>query len=354
LKEEPTVSTQEEPLSTEVAALNTIMKAGEPDDNAKSDAINGDHTPAADISSEDVAMDIENTLPTGQASEQSEHDTKGKDSGLVPLSEATGNSDDESSGDAMENVEENKFQERDSEDADAAEETKDGIVKKDKNAGWKAMLQKEAEKIKKMKARKNGKGLVETEADEEEEEEIAGLEDFGFSFKKKKIDDDEEDDIDADKLTEEDLKHVVDDVSEDEGDEEAGEAARKELEQKEEKEHHKEIMRRMRDGYDGRRGGIAGGGVGARGMHRFDQLVAADNREDAKRLGLLNDDELDSDDDGEIGDGDKNDDELDDENALLDKMLKDRFLHRRSNDDVEEKFSDDDEEDENVSNGKFG
>ena len=36
---------------------------------------------------------------------------------------------------------------------------------------------------------------------------------------------------------------------------------------------------------------VLGGGVGARGMHRFDQFVAAD----AKRLGLLNKDELDSD-----------------------------------------------------------
>jgi hypothetical protein len=215
---------------------------------------------------------------------------------------------------------------------------------KDKNSGWRAMLQKEAEKLKKLKARKNGKDLVEAEADEEEEEEVAGLEDFGFSFGKKKKDDDEAEDADADKLTEEDLKHVVDDVSDDEGDEEAGEAARKELEQKEEKERHKEIIRRMREGYDGRRGGIAGGGAGARGMHRFDQLVAADNREDAKRLGLLNDDELDSDDEGN-GDG-KGGDEEEDEAALLDKMLKDRFLHRSSVEELEENFSSDDEEEE--------
>lgn len=215
---------------------------------------------------------------------------------------------------------------------------------KDKNSGWRAMLQKEAEKLKKLKARKNGKDLVEAEADEEEEEEVAGLEDFGFSFGKKKKDDDEAEDADADKLTEEDLKHVVDDVSDDEGDEEAGEAARKELEQKEEKERHKEIIRRMREGYDGRRGGIAGGGAGARGMHRFDQLVAADNREDAKRLGLLNDDELDSDDEGN-GDG-KGDDEEEDEAALLDKMLKDRFLHRSSVEELEENFSSDEEEEE--------
>ncbi len=215
---------------------------------------------------------------------------------------------------------------------------------KDRNSGWKAMLQKEAEKLKKQKARKNGNGLVEAEADEEEEEEVAGLEDFGFSLGNKKKDDGEGEDADADKLTEEDLKHVVDDVSDDEGDEEAGEAARKELQQKEEKERHKEIIRRMREGYDGRRGGIAGGGAGARGMHRFDQLVAADNREDAKRLGLLNDDELDSDDEGN-GAG-KGDDEEEDETALLDKMLKDRFLHRSSVEELEENFSSDDEEEE--------
>ena len=78
-----------------------------------------------------------------------------------------------------------------------------------------------------------------------------------------------------------DLEHVVDELSDGEGDEEAGEIARKRLAQAEEKERHAELMRRMRDGYDGRRGGIASGT--ARGNHRFDQLVATDNREDAKR-----------------------------------------------------------------------
>ena len=144
-----------------------------------------------------------------------------------------------------------------------------------------------------------------------------GLEDFGFAVSKKKDDDD--DDVDAD-VDEDDLDHVVDDLSDGEGDEEAGDVARKRLEQAEEKERHKEIMRRMREGYDGRRGGIASGVGGARGMHRFDQLVAADNRDDAKRLGLLNDDELNSDDENE-GDGEskveKKDEEEDDEAALL-------------------------------------
>jgi len=48
---------------------------------------------------------------------------------------------------------------------------------------------------------------------------------------------------------------------------------RKQPEAKEEKGCHKEIMRRMREGYAGWRGGIASGIGGAGGMHRFDELV---------------------------------------------------------------------------------
>ena len=220
--------------------------------------------------------------------------------------------------------------------------------KKPRNAGWQAMLQREAEKLRKQKKRKNAGGLLEEEAEEEEEEEVAGLEDFGFSVKKKDKDGDEEDNANLE-LDEDDLKHVVDDVSDDEGDEDAGRKARQRQQEREEKERHKEMLRRMREGYDGRRGGIAGG-AGARGLHRFDQLVAADNREDAKRLGLLNDDELDSDNEEEKS-GDK--DEEEDETALLDKMLKDRFLHR-SDVDVEENFDSDDEEENPAAETEIG
>lgn len=187
--------------------------------------------------------------------------------------------------------------------------------KKPKNSAWQAILLKEKAALAKEKRRqrKNG-GLIEAEAEEEEEEEgIVGLEDFGFAVSKKKDDDDDDDgDVDQD-----DLDHVVDDVSDGEGDEEAGEVARKRLEQAEEKERHKEIIRRMREGHDGRRGGIASGVGGARGTLRFDQLVAADNRGDAKRLGLLNDDELNSDDEQNENMESTKDDEEEDEAALL-------------------------------------
>ena len=210
--------------------------------------------------------------------------------------------------------------------------------KKAKNAAWQAMLKKEAEMLKRQK--KRGNGLVEAEADEEEDEEgVAGLEDFGFAVNDKKKGDEEEEEPDG--IDEDDLENVVDDLSDNEGDEEAGEHARRDMAAREEKERHKDMMRRMREGYDGRRGGVAGGGS-ARGNLRFDQLVAADNRDDARRLGLLNDDELDSDNEGgkEKKEGD---DEIEDETALLDQMLKDRFLQRDREAELEENFSDDED-----------
>jgi len=353
--EAATVPAENESPVLDANSADAETQEVEMDGGATESAVVADQKEADQPNQDDVTKLGDETIAPSDDSEPPVEDsnaTKPVSDPDTPTLAADQNDEDHAStNDAVEDVEENEFA-GDSPDAefgdeDVAEENKGP---KDKNAGWKAMLQKEAEKLKKQKARKNGKGLVEAEADEEEEEEVAGLEDFGFSVANKKKDDDDAEEADADKLTEEDLKHVVDDLSDDEGDEEAGEAARKELEQKEEKERHKEIIRRMRDGYDGRRGGIAGAGVGARGMHRFDQLVAADNREDAKRLGLLNDDELDSDNEAAKGDG-NGDDEEDDENALLDKMLKDRFLHRSSLDEVEENFSSDEEEEEEVTEG---
>ena len=219
--------------------------------------------------------------------------------------------------------------------------------KKPKNSAWQAMLKKEAEMLKKQKGKKSN-GMLEMEADEEEDEEgVMGLEDFGFAAPDKKKDDDDEGD---DQLDADDLENVVDELSDNEGDEEAGEAARRAAAAREEKERHKEIMRRMREGYDGRRGGVAGGS--ARGNLRFDQLVAADNREDAKRLGLLNEDEFDSDNEGGEGGKKEGDDEIEDETALLDQMLKDRFLQRDKEEELEENFSDDEEEEDPEGDGE--
>jgi len=221
------------------------------------------------------------------------------------------------------------------------------VERRPKNAAWKALLKKEKEIVKKQKANRKNGGLVDAEAEEEEDEEgVVGLEDFGFTVKSKDKADDDDDQNDM-AAEEEEMDAIVDEVSDNEGDEEAGEAARKTLAAQEEKLRHKEIMRRMREGYDGRRGGIAGSlGGGARGNHRFDQLVAADNKDDARRLGLLNDDEFDSDDENARGDGDgAGDGEIEDETILLDKVLKDRFLNKPQV--AAENFSDEDENSEN-------
>lgn len=211
--------------------------------------------------------------------------------------------------------------------------------KKDRAEGWKAVLQREAKTIRKKKKmyKASISALIEEEAEEEEEDvAVVGLEDFGFGVRSKKTVDDEEE-----LASEEgDLDGIVDELSDDEGDEEEGARARKMLQEREEKQLHKDLLRRMRDGYDGRRGGIASGG--ARGVHRFEELVAADDRNEARRLGLLNDDELDSDE--EFSGNSVDHEEDDDEAVLIDKMLKDRFLHRT---DEERLFSDSGTEEEN-------
>lgn len=257
----------------------------------------------------------------------------------------------------VDNEEETEFDESlKTESKEVREEIEEHNVKekKPRNAAWKALLQKESQMIKRQKADRGGGALVELEAEEEEEEEgVTGLEDFGFTLNTKKDGDDDDDDI-RNNANEDDFENIVDDISDNEGDEEAGEVGRKALAAQEETNRHKEMMRRMREGYDGRRGGIAGGGGGARGNHRFDQLVAADNRDDARRLGLLNDDELDSDDEN-AGVRETGDNEVEDESTLLDKVLKDRFLNRPQLPD--ENFSDADEDsthEEEAGNGKNG
>jgi len=210
-----------------------------------------------------------------------------------------------------------------------------------RNSAWKAMLEKEKQALKKQKAMRAKGQAVDDEAEEEEEEEgVAGLEDFGFTVKSKTKGDDEEEN-ENDDGDDEDFENIVDDISDNEGDEDAGERGRQALQQKEEKMRHKEVLRRIREGYDGKRGGVAGG-TSARGNIRFDELVAADNKDDAKRLGLLNDDELDSED--EIGQGD-GDEEVEDEQVLLDRMLKERHVNGVSV--PQENFSDSEDESDN-------
>ena len=166
--------------------------------------------------------------------------------------------------------------------------------KKDRAAGYRAMLEAERAAARRQRRAKR-LGIFEMEAEEESEDETAkGLGDFGFGVSSNKEKDaDEEHERGADVITEEDLKGIVDTVSDDEGDDEAVEARRKAEMEKRDVKETMEVMRRLRDGYADARSGR----MNVRGNLRFDQLTADTKtwREEMKRLGLSTGDGDDSD-----------------------------------------------------------
>jgi hypothetical protein len=78
------------------------------------------------------------------------------------------------------------------------------------------------------------------------------------------------------------------------------------------------------------------------GAHRLKELVAADERDEARRLGLLNEDEHESDEDFSVDNAGHEEDE--DEAILIYKMVKVQFLHQANE---ERLFCDDNSEVEN-------
>lgn len=339
-------------MAREIAAADAVME-----ENMELDEGEGDKEESMVNDFTQTGQELQDALETKDGEAENENVTTNADMDHVeesmvddltqtvePSSSVVDDNNSEANPESEQDPSSDKGTEEEDEEGEAEAELEDDLVeakpKKDRNAAWKAMLEKEKAMLKKQKGNKSG--LVEAEAEEEEDEEgVAGLEDFGFTVDSKKKSEDEENE--EDNPDDDDFENIVDDVSDNEGDEEAGEAARKALALREEKLRHKEIIRRMRDGYDGRRGGIAGGS-GARGNIRFDELVAADNKEAAKRLGLANDDEFDSDDDAQAAKG-ESDNEIEDEAALVDKMLKDRYLNRTEI--PAEDFTDSEDEEEN-------
>eukprot|EP00968_Pinguiococcus_pyrenoidosus_P025764 scaffold6941_cov214-Pinguiococcus_pyrenoidosus.AAC.7 len=158
-------------------------------------------------------------------------------------------------------------------------------------------------------------------------------------------DSDDENERNADIVTEEDLKHIVDEVSDNEGDESLAEIARREDLARKEKEELGEVVRKMREGYtDGR-----SNRSNVRGAMKFEQLTAAskESREEAKRLGLHLSDEEDSDNEDSSKQKELDIEELD-EVQLADLLVKDmrtRFQGGRRNEEFDELFGESDDED---------
>lgn len=262
--------------------------------------------------------------------------------------------DDEDDGNEADSEQDNAKDDHDDadmDDADAAEAK--AQRNKDKAAGFRRLLEAEAQQSRQRKRlNKSGGGdFMELEAEEDEEEDalkIAGLGDFGFGVPQAKTQESKEAEEEkrALNLREDDLEGIVDELSDDERAQERDldEIFRKEQEDQDQ-ERVKEVMRNVKEGFGrNRRAFSAGLGLGseARGRFNLNELVAADGSKlEAARLGLLESDEELSDGDtkskkkkkkhgeGEEGEEDEEDEEEDeDEEAEMERMLRERYQNQ--------------------------
>ncbi|KDO24255.1 hypothetical protein SPRG_20872 [Saprolegnia parasitica CBS 223.65] len=195
---------------------------------------------------------------------------------------------------------------------------------KDKAAQFRAMLAAEDANTKQRKRLgQKTSGLVESEAEEEAEDDvlqIGGLGDFGFGVPVASTEADKEREEEAKALTlrEDDLEHIVDELSDDEKDKDADEAFRDDMAARD-RDQISEVMRNVREGF-GRNRRIFSTGLSngeARGRFHLNDLVAADgSKQEAARLGLLESDE------------EANENEAEDEEERMERELRDRFLHQ--------------------------
>ncbi|CAI5720977.1 unnamed protein product [Hyaloperonospora brassicae] len=216
----------------------------------------------------------------------------------------------------------------------------------DKAAGYRSLLRAEALQNRKRKRLVSSRGntFVESEAEEDDEEDvlrIGGLGDFGFGVPQSKTQESKEaeEERHALVLREDDLDHIVDNLSDDEKAQEQDleEMFRREREELD-RQQVKEVMRNVKEGFGRNRRAFSGlpSGSGARGRFNLDELVAADgSRFEAARLGLLgSDEELSEDEDDKTkkktqahGSGEEEEEEIDEE-ADMERMLRERFLNQ--------------------------
>ncbi|KAG6969002.1 hypothetical protein JG688_00005519 [Phytophthora aleatoria] len=243
-----------------------------------------------------------------------------------------GDDADEEMEDATEAVEATNDAEMNTEEAKPAKFS----TPKDKAAAYRKMLLAEALQTRKRKRLiKGGDKFVESEAEEDEEEDvlkIGGLGDFGFGVPQAKTQESKEaeEERNALKLREDDLDHIVDDLSDEERaqEQDLDEMFRREQEDQD-RQQVKEVMRNVKEGFGRNRRAFSGlhSGSGARGRFNLDELVAADGSKfEAARLGLLESDEEISED--ESGEKKKKEGEEEDEEAQMERMLRERFLNQ--------------------------
>lgn len=232
-------------------------------------------------------------------------------------------------------------------DDDGVDDLGTSAAPRDRAAGYRRLLQAEALRNKQRKRLKQTGDFVEAEAEEDEEEDalkIGGLGDFGFGVPQAKTQESKEaeEERKALQLREDDLDGIVDDLSDDERAQaqDLDEMFRKELEEQD-RQQVKEVMRNVKEGFGRNRRAFSAGlhGAEARGRFNLDELVAADGKLEAARLGLLESDEELSDGEadgkkakkkkknGDDEDEEEEDDE-EDEEAEMERMLRERFLNQ--------------------------
>ena len=198
---------------------------------------------------------------------------------------------------------------------------------------YRAMLEAE-EKRARVKNR-SSTGFLDEEAEEEQEEEalrIKGLGEYGFTLPNKKsseMNENGEKEV-IEKIREEDMEGIVDDLSDEEKDESKEEMLFDSIRQQEElkdKETTREMMRKVRDGFGRNRKAFSSSTGTARGRFDLDQLVAPDgSKKEAARLGILaSDEELSEDEDGEKQ---EDEEEEEDEEAMMERMLIERHTRQ--------------------------
>ncbi len=233
------------------------------------------------------------------------------------------------------------------------------VVCRERNAGYRAILDAERWKHKKMaKFRKHSGNVIDEEAEEDEEESaVQGLGDFGFGVMtggNKDAGDGgkEEENMDDDKVTAADLEGIVDTYSDDEGDEDAAISFRGREAAERDKATLRSVLRQVKEGFGEAR--LGGRSAFARGALRTDQLTAAarSSRKEAKRLGLLNSDEEWS--ENEQNDGRESEDDLD-EHELAEMVEREqRLRHMGLSEMARDALNSSDESDADEEEGENG
>ena len=172
------------------------------------------------------------------------------------------------------------------------------------------------------KQSKKGSALLDEEADEEEEEGLqAGLGDFGFGVTNRHREG--EDENNALKLRKDDLDHIVDDVSDDEGDEDAGLAARMEQGAMDDRAQTKAIITAVTMGHEAVRRAKKGN------KYAFDKLVGGRDEEEIRGHNRHDD---------EAGGDPEDMEEAEDEEEMLQRGLVDRVNMQRQMDRKRRRF----------------